>query len=76
MLHRYDVGNLVNVHDAVILQAALEHYPNATERIGCGITGFSVRTAGFGTKCFWVNRPDGTTEKLSITGAIHGSYAK
>ncbi|HBN8920195.1 TPA: DUF3223 domain-containing protein, partial [Pseudomonas aeruginosa] len=31
------------------------------------------RTADFGTKCFWVNRTDGTTEKFSITGSIHGS---
>ena len=45
---------------------------NAT-KIGCGITDFSVRTADFGTKCFWVNRTDGTTEKFSITGSIHVS---
>lgn len=72
MLRRYDVGDRVNADDAVILQAALEHHPNAAIKIGCGITDFSVRSADFGTKCFWVNRPDGTTEKFSITGAIHG----
>lgn len=73
MLHRYDVGDRVSAEDAVILRAALEHHPNGVEKIGCGITHFSVRTADFGTKCFWVNRPDGTTEKFSITGSIHGS---
>ncbi|MCK6393313.1 MAG: DCL family protein [Zoogloea sp.] len=73
MLHRYDVGDRVNANDAVILRAALEHHPNAAKKIGCGITDFSVRTADFGTKCFWVNRSDGTTEKFSITGSIHGS---
>ncbi|WP_334044610.1 DCL family protein [Burkholderia ambifaria] len=73
MLHRYDVGDRVNADDAEILKAALEHHPNAAKKVGCGIIGFSVRTADFGTKCFWVNRPDGTTEKFSITGAIHGS---
>lgn len=72
MLHRYDVGDRVNVQDAVILQAALEHHPKAAAKIGCGIRDFSVRSAEFGTKCFWVNRPDGTTEKFSITGSIHG----
>lgn len=72
MLRRYDVGDRVNANDAVILRAALEHHPNATAKIGCGITDFSVRTADFGTKCFWVNRPDGTTEKFSITGSIYG----
>lgn len=71
MLSRYDVGDRVNADDAVILQAALEHHPNAAIKIGCGITDFSVRSADFGTKCFWVNRSDGTTEKFSITGSIH-----
>lgn len=71
MLHRYDVGDRVNVQDAVILKAALEHHPNASAKIGCGISYFSVRTADFGTKCFWVDRTDGTTEKFSITGSIH-----
>lgn len=71
MLHRYDVGDRVGVDDAVILRAALEHHPNAAVKIGCGVTCFSVRTADFGTKCFWVNRSDGTTEKFSITGSIH-----
>ncbi|MHA6820602.1 DCL family protein [Ralstonia pseudosolanacearum] len=73
MLDRYDVGDRVNASDAVVLRAALEHHPNAAAKIGCGIIDFSVRTADFGTKCFWVNRPDGTTEKFSIAGAIHGS---
>lgn len=76
MLHRYDVGDRVSAGDSVILQAALEHHPKAAEKIGCGITHFSVRTADFGSKCFWVNRPDGTTEKFSITGSIHVSKAK
>ncbi|SNS01643.1 Protein of unknown function [Methylobacillus rhizosphaerae] len=71
MLHRYDVGDKVSEKDAVILRAALEHHPNSVAKIGCGIHYFSVRTADYGTKCFWVNRSDGTTEKFSITGSIH-----
>lgn len=71
MLHRYDVGDRVSANDAVILQAALERHPNAKEKIGCGITHFSVRSAEFNSKCFWVNRPDGTTEKFSITSSIY-----
>ncbi|MCH5509683.1 DCL family protein [Pseudomonas syringae pv. syringae] len=73
MLNRYDVGDRVSVSDAVILRAALENHPKATEKIGCGIADFSVRSADFGTKCFWVNRTDGTTEKFSIKGSIHVS---
>lgn len=71
MLYRYDVGDRVNAEDSIILQAVVEHHPNAAEKIGCGISYFSVRSADFGTKCFWVNRPDGTTEKFSITASIH-----
>nr|WP_248746244.1 DCL family protein [Pseudomonas sp. MWU12-2037] len=73
MLHRYDVGDRVNADDALVLRAALENHPNAVVKIGCGVTHFSVRSADYGTKCFWVNRPDGTTEKFSITESIHGS---
>lgn len=73
MLHRYDVGDRVSVDDAVILLATLDHHPKSVEKIGCGITHFSVRTADFGTKCFWLNRLDGTTDKFSITGSIHGN---
>lgn len=73
MLHRYDLGDRVSTEDSVILRAALEHHQNATDKIGCGISYFSVRSADFGTRCFWVNRPDGTTEKFSISASIRGS---
>jgi len=73
MLHRYDVGDRVSADDAVILRAALENHPRASEKIGGGVVHFSVRSADFGTKCFWLNRPDGTTEKFSITASIHSS---
>jgi len=73
MLYRYDVGDRVSIDDVAILQAALEHHPNSAIKIGCGVTDFSVRSADFGTKCFWVNRADGTTEKFSITKSIHSN---
>ncbi|HEG4446471.1 MULTISPECIES: DCL family protein [Aeromonas] len=73
MLHRYDLGDRVSKEDSVVLRAALENHPNAALKIGPGIASFSVRSADFGTKCFWVNRTDGTTEKFSITGSIHSS---
>ncbi|QIE30402.1 DCL family protein [Caballeronia sp. SBC2] len=72
MLYRYDVGDRVSSTDSVFLRAALENHPNAAAKIGCGISDFSVRTADYGTKCFWVNRTDGTTEKFSITESIRG----
>lgn len=73
MLHRYDLGDRVSANDAVILLAALERHPNAEAKIGCGVTHFSVRSADYGSKCFWVNRSDGTTEKFSHGGCIYGT---
>lgn len=72
MLHRYDLGDRVSSEDSVILQAALKNHQNSAEKIGSGIESFSVRSADYGTKCFWVNRTDGTTEKFSITASIRG----
>ena len=73
MLYRYDVGDRVNVEDAKILRAALEQHPDSAKKIGCGVTDFSVRSADFGTRCFWLNRMDGSTEKFSITKSIHSN---
>lgn len=72
MLHRYDVGDKVSAANSIILMAALELHPEATLKIGCGVSDFSVRSADYGTKCFWVNRTDGTTERFSFIACIRG----
>ena len=72
MLGRYDIGDKVGATDAVILLAALQKHPNAEAKIGSGVAHFSVRSADFRTKCFWVNRVDGTTEKFSYQTCIYG----
>jgi Protein of unknown function (DUF3223) len=72
MLNRYDIGDRVSAADEGVLRAALPLHPQADEKIGCGVTHFSVRSADFGTKCFWVNRLDGTTEKFSYKTCIRG----
>ncbi len=71
MLHRYDVGDRVSADDAVVLKAALALHPDAEAKSGCGISHFSVRSADFGTKCFWLNRTDKTTEKFSFRSCIY-----
>lgn len=73
MLKRYNVGDRVSADDTVILRAALERHPEAAAKTGNGIANFSVRTADFGTKCFWVNCTDGTTKKFSHTACIYGT---
>jgi hypothetical protein len=72
MLNRYDIGDKVNAPDGEVLRAAIALHPNSEEKIGCGVTHFSVRSADFGSKCFWINRPDGTTEKFSYATCIRG----
>jgi uncharacterized protein DUF3223 len=72
ILHRYDVGDKVSAADEQVLRAALVLHPEAHDKIGCGITHFSVRTADFGTKCFWINRTDGSTENFSYRACIYG----
>jgi hypothetical protein len=72
MLDKYDLGDRVSVDDTVVLKGALARHPEAAAKMGSGITHFSVRTADFGTRCFWVNRTDGTTVKFSYRSCIYG----
>jgi hypothetical protein len=51
------------------LNAMLNRY-EAAKKIGSGIKSFSVRSADYGSKCFWVNRTDGTTEKFSHKACV------
>lgn len=66
MLYKYDLGDTVSADDAEHLISLLAMHPEADNKIGVGIESFSVRTADFGTRCFWVNRADGTAEKFSF----------
>jgi hypothetical protein len=70
ILHKYDPGDKVNTKDAEVLRAALTLHPEASTKVGCGIESFSVRTADYGTKCFWVNRTDGSSDKFSYKSCI------
>ena len=72
MLHCYDLGDKVGAADDKVLRDTLALHPEAEAKVGCGITHFSVRSADFGSKCFWINRPDGTTEKFSYGKCVHG----
>lgn len=73
ILARYDVGDKVNAADSAILRDALLLHPESTAKIDSGIQSFSVRTADFGTKCFWVNRVDGSTEKFALRACVYGT---
>lgn len=72
MLHRYNVGDKVSAEDSAVLHDALALHPDASEIIGSGVENFSVRSAEFNTKCFWVNRLDGSTQKFSYRTCVYG----
>jgi len=66
MLYRYELGDKVSAKDAEVLTVLVAMHPQAAEKIGAGIKSFSVRSADYGTRCFWVNRSDGSSEKFSF----------
>jgi hypothetical protein len=70
LLYKYDLGDRLSDNDAEVLMAALNRHPEAKDKIGSGVANFSVRTADFGSRCFWVNRTDGTTEKFSLKACV------
>ncbi|HEY8357659.1 MAG TPA: DCL family protein [Ramlibacter sp.] len=71
MLYRYDLGDKVSAADGAFLLDTLKRHPEASDKIGMGITHFSVRAADFGTRCFWLNRSDGSTEKFSFRTCVY-----
>lgn len=72
ILKRYEVGDKVSKDDEVVLRAALALHPEAVAKVGCGVSDFSVRSAEFNTKCFWINRSDGSTEKFAVRACVYG----
>lgn len=71
MLYRYNLGDKVGAADAAFLSSAILRHPEAKIKVGAGIASFSVRSADFGTRCFWINRVDDTSEKFSFDACIY-----
>lgn len=72
ILHKCDVGDKVSLSDTEVLHAALALHPEVVAKVGTGTTHFSVRSADFDSKCFWVDRVDGSSEKFSYNACIYG----
>jgi hypothetical protein len=66
MLNRYSPGDKVSDADGQVLAILLARHPDAKAKIGTGIVHFNVRSADFGTQCFWVTRSDGSTERFAF----------
>lgn len=70
MLNRYCPGGQVGEEDAEFLEMALSRHPNASVKIGIGVERFEVRSADYGTQCFWVIRLDGSEERFSYKKCV------
>jgi hypothetical protein len=70
MLNRYRPGDEVSLVDSEVLKSALLRHPNASEKMGSGVAGFKIRSADYGTQCFWVMRTDGSTERFSYKSCV------
>jgi uncharacterized protein with von Willebrand factor type A (vWA) domain len=70
MLNRYKPGETVGVQDSEFLLEALKRHPDAVAKIRSGIQGFEVRSADYGTQCFWILRVDGSDERFSYKSCI------
>jgi Protein of unknown function (DUF3223) len=70
MLNQYRPGDTVDAGDAEFLAAALARHPEANSKIGTGPRHFEVRSADYGTQCFWIIRTDGSEERFSYKSCI------
>lgn len=70
MLNRYRPGATVNEADSAFLAAALRRHPEGALKIGSGPRRFEVRSADYGTQCFWIIRTDGSEERFSYKSCV------
>ena len=70
MLNGYQLGDKVSSEDTSVLRSLICMHPDYKVKAGLGIASFSVRSADFGTRCFWINRVDGSTEKFSFRSCL------
>jgi hypothetical protein len=73
MLHRNPVNGIIPDPDASELASLLERHPEVADKIGSGISHFSVRNALYGTRCFEVVRTNGTSTDFSFKTCVDGT---
>lgn len=66
LLYSYPLKAVVSAADSFILAELLTRHPRAQEKIGCGIDYFSIDRGGYGTRCFYIHRTDGTKTDFSF----------
>jgi len=72
ILYRYEIGIVIPDPDHSDLAALLVRHPEASQKIGAGISYFTVMNAAQGTQCFCLHRADGTSTDFSMGSCITG----
>ncbi|WP_414649746.1 DCL family protein [Dyella sp.] len=74
MLSRYNIGEIVSPVDAVDLGHLLSRHNDLNQKIGCGVSHYKVDMDGYGGKCFWLVRSDGTEEDFTYVRCVTGIW--
>jgi hypothetical protein len=76
ILHSYEKGHALNQgHEAELLPILMGH-PEWDEKSAPGIRCIFVGADGWGSRCFWLSRIDGTYTDISFNAAIDGKKSK
>jgi hypothetical protein len=68
----------LQVDDATFIVSLIETYhPEASLKVGVGISKVSIQPDGYGGRCFWLERVDGSKTDVSVYKCVnHPSYEK
>jgi len=72
MLKKYNISEKVDSQDEVFLLSLLRNHPNFLLKKGNGINYIYVAPDGYGKKCFFIMRIDGTYIDFSFYACING----
>jgi len=65
VLYKYSIGEYLKGQDFDNLLDLLKKHPRSVQKIGVGIKGLLVDSDGYGGRCFYLIRQDGTKESFS-----------
>lgn len=70
ILNSAALGSQILGTDLAVVKAALQRHPEAAEKVGSGLAAIEVRSAQFGTRCFWAVDTRGEARKFSLASCV------
>lgn len=71
ILNSHNINEIIPTYFDDLYELLCRH-PHANEKIGCGVESFMIKPDGYGNKCFWLIRVDGTIEDFSYIMCVKG----